>query len=292
MMNFDQALQSVLQFDIKSHCHVNTNEDGDRFVGIKADSDDAMVYFPIGYQLPETDAAIRTDIKHLIQVLSEFTTRDDRLLAVNKFAAPQSVINKYSKVRCMSNLSGAEAARKVLDSCGLYNVSIEHISGKLTDHYDPRSKVLRLSDSTYASRSVAAVCVAAHECGHAIQDQKQYGPLVLRSTLVPLANFGSTAAWPVFILGLIMSLRPLVMAGIVLFTLAVLFQLVTLPVEFNASARAIKVLESTGMLGSTEIDGAKKVLRAAAMTYVASLAASVLQLLRLIILAGGRRDRD
>ena len=141
-----------------------------------------------------------------------------------------------------------------------------------------------MSDSTYASRSVAAVCVAAHECGHAIQDQKQYGPLVLRSTLVPLANFGSTAAWPVFILGLIMSLRPLVMAGIVLFTLAVLFQLVTLPVEFNASARAIKVLESTGMLGSTEIDGAKKVLRAAAMTYVASLAASVLQLLRLIIL--------
>ena len=208
------------------------------------------------------------------------------LLSLWASSVVNSTFNKYSKVRCMSNLSGAEAARKVLDSCGLYNVSIEHISGKLTDHYDPRSKVLRLSDSTYASRSVAAVCVAAHECGHAIQDQKQYGPLVLRSTLVPLANFGSTAAWPVFILGLIMSLRPLVMAGIVLFTLAVLFQLVTLPVEFNASARAIKVLEST------EIDGAKKVLRAAAMTYVASLAASVLQLLRLIILAGGRRDRD
>ena len=199
------------------------------------------------------------------------------LLSLWASSVVNSTFNKYSKVRCMSNLSGAEAARKVLDSCGLYNVSIEHISGKLTDHYDPRSKVLRLSDSTYASRSVAAVCVAAHECGHAIQDQKQYGPLVLRSTLVPLANFGSTAAWPVFILGLIMSLRPLVMAGIVLFTLAVLFQLVTLPVEFNASARAIKV---------------KKVLRAAAMTYVASLAASVLQLLRLIILAGGRRDRD
>ena len=198
------------------------------------------------------------------------------LLSLWASSVVNSTFNKYSKVRCMSNLSGAEAARKVLDSCGLYNVSIEHISGKLTDHYDPRSKVLRLSDSTYASRSVAAVCVAAHECGHAIQDQKQYGPLVLRSTLVPLANFGSTAAWPVFILGLIMSLRPLVMV----------------PVEFNASARAIKVLESTGMLGSTEIDGAKKVLRAAAMTYVASLAASVLQLLRLIILAGGRRDRD
>ena len=152
------------------------------------------------------------------------------LLSLWASSVVNSTFNKYSKVRCMSNLSGAEAARKVLDSCGLYNVSIEHISGKLTDHYDPRSKVLRLSDSTYASRSVAAVCVAAHECGHAIQDQKQYGPLVLRSTLVPLANFGSTAAWPVFILGLIMSLRPLVMAGIVLFTLAVLFQLVTLPV--------------------------------------------------------------
>ena len=214
------------------------------------------------------------------------------LLSLWASSVVNSTFNKYSKVRCMSNLSGAEAARKVLDSCGLYNVSIEHISGKLTDHYDPRSKVLRLSDSAYASSSVAAVCVAAHECGHAIQDQKQYGPLVLRSTLVPLANFGSTAAWLVFILGLIMSLRPLVMAGIVLFTLAVLFQLVTLPVEFNASARAIKVLESTGMLGSTEIDGAKKVLRAAAMTYVASLAASVLQLLRLITLAGGRRERD
>ena len=204
----------------------------------------------------------------------------------------QSTFKKYARVPSDRGMTGADAARLVLEQNGVTGVRIASTSGSLTDHYDPRSKVLRLSDSTYASRSVAAVCVAAHECGHAIQDQKQYGPLVLRSTLVPLANFGSTAAWPVFILGLIMSLRPLVMAGIVLFTLAVLFQLVTLPVEFNASARAIKVLESTGMLGSTEIDGAKKVLRAAAMTYVASLAASVLQLLRLIILAGGRRDRD
>ena len=212
------------------------------------------------------------------------------LLSLWASSVVNSTFNKYSKVRCMSNLSGAEAARKVLDSCGLYNVSIEHISGKLTDHYDPRSKVLRLSDSTYASRSVAAVCVAAHECGHAIQDQKRLDTDIFFS--MPLANFGSTAAWPIFILGLVMSLRALVMVGIVLFSLAVLFQLVTLPVEFNASARAIQVLENTGMLGSTEIDGAKKVLRAAAMTYVASLAASVLQLLRLIILAGGRKDRD
>lgn len=214
------------------------------------------------------------------------------LLSLGASAMVNSTFSKYSKVRCMAGLTGAQAARKVLDHAGLYNVRIEHVSGKLTDHYDPRTKVLRLSDSTYGSNSVAAVCVAAHECGHAIQDQKQYGPLVLRSTLVPLANFGSTASWPIFILGLIMSLRPLVLAGIVLFSLAVLFQLVTLPVEFNASSRAIKVLESTGMLGSQELVGAKAVLRAAAMTYVASLASSILQLLRLIILAGGRRDRD
>ena len=204
----------------------------------------------------------------------------------------KSTYAKYSRVRSMSGMTGAEAAARILHTAGIYDVQIQHVSGDLTDHYDPRNKTLNLSDSVYGSPSVAAVGVAAHECGHAIQDQKQYGPLVLRSTLVPLANFGSTAAWPIFILGLVMSLRALVMVGIVLFSLAVLFQLVTLPVEFNASARAIRVLENTGMLGSTEIDGAKKVLRAAAMTYVASLAASVLQLLRLIILAGGRKDRD
>ena len=133
--------------------------------------------------------------------------------------------------------------------------------------------------------------MAAHECGHAVQDQKKYGPLVLRSTLVPLANFGSQLSWPVFIAGLIFSLQPLVMAGIILFSLAVLFQLVTLPVEFNASSRALRILEDTGMLGSQEMTGAKKVLRAAAMTYVAALASSLLQLLRLILLSR-RNDRD
>ena len=132
----------------------------------------------------------------------------------------------------------------------------------------------------------------AHECGHAIQDQKQYGPLVLRSTLVPLANFGSSLSWPVFFAGLIFSIPPLLTAGIILFSLAVLFQLVTLPVEFNASSRALKVLEADGILGTEELAGGKKVLRAAALTYVAALASSILQLLRLIILAGGRRDRD
>ncbi len=213
------------------------------------------------------------------------------LLSLGASALVKSTFAKYSKVRSMSGLTGAEAARRVLNASGIYDVRIERVAGNLTDHYDPRSKVLRLSSSTYGSNSVAAVCVAAHECGHAVQDAKHYGPLVLRSTLVPAANLGSTAAWPIFILGLIFSMRPLLTLGILLFGLAVLFQLVTLPVEINASTRAIRILENTGILTSGELTGGKAVLRAAALTYVASLAASILQLLRLIILAGGR-DRD
>lgn len=204
----------------------------------------------------------------------------------------KSTYAKYSRMRSMCGLTGAMAAQKVLQLSGINDVRIEHTAGELTDHYDPRTKTLRLSDSTYGSNSVAAVCVAAHECGHAIQHQQSYGPLVLRSTLVPAANFGSTLAWPVFLMGLIFSMRPLLTAGIVLFSLAVLFQLVTLPVEFNASSRALKVLEDGHILGDTELAGGKKVLKAAALTYVASLAASILQLLRLIILAGGRRRDD
>ena len=213
------------------------------------------------------------------------------LLSLGASALVKSTFAKYSKVRSMSGLTGAEAARRVLNASGIYDVRIERVAGNLTDHYDPRSKVLRLSSRTYGSNSVAAVCVAAHECGHAVQDAKHYGPLVLRSTLVPAANLGSTAAWPIFILGLIFSMRPLLTLGILLFGLAVLFQLVTLPVEINASTRAIRILENTGILTSGELTGGKAVLRAAALTYVASLAASILQLLRLIILAGGR-DRD
>ncbi|HIQ97542.1 MAG TPA: zinc metallopeptidase [Candidatus Limivivens merdigallinarum] len=213
------------------------------------------------------------------------------LLSLGASALVKSTFAKYSKVRSMSGLTGAEAARRVLNASGIYDVRIERVAGNLTDHYDPRSKVLRLSSSTYGSNSVAAVCVAAHECGHAVQDAKHYGPLVLRSTLVPAANLGSTAAWPIFILGLIFSMRPLLTLGILLFGLAVLFQLVTLPVEINASTRAVRILENTGILTSGELTGGKAVLRAAALTYVASLAASILQLLRLIILAGGR-DRD
>ena len=213
------------------------------------------------------------------------------ILSMMASAHVKSTFNKYSRVRSMCGLTGAMAARKVLELSGIYDVKIEHISGNLTDHYDPRTKTLRLSDSTYSSNSVAAVCVAAHECGHAVQHQKSYGPLVLRSTLVPAANFGSTLAWPVFVAGLIFSMKPLLTAGIVLFSLAVLFQLVTLPVEFNASTRARKILENGHVLGDTELAAGKKVLTAAALTYVASLASSILQLLRLIILAGGR-DRD
>ncbi len=214
------------------------------------------------------------------------------LLSLGASALVKSTFAKYNAVRCRSGLTGAEAARRVLDGAGLNFVRIEHVRGQLSDHYDPRSKVLRLSDSTYGSNSIAAVCVAAHECGHAVQDQKNYGPLVLRSTLVPLANFGSTAAWPVFLIGLLMSFEPLLNLGILLFSLAVLFQLVTLPVELNASSRAIRILSDTGMLSETELPGGKSVLRAAALTYVAGLAASILQLFRLIILAGGKKDRD
>jgi Zn-dependent membrane protease YugP len=214
------------------------------------------------------------------------------LISVIASGNVKSTFARYSTVRSMCGMTGAMAAQRVLQLSGINDVRIEHVSGELTDHYDPRTKTLRLSDSTYGSNSIAAVCVAAHECGHAIQHQVSYGPLVLRSTLVPAANFGSTMAWPIFLLGLIMSLRPLLTAGIVLFSLAVLFQLVTLPVEVNASKRAMKVLESGHILGDTELAAGKKVLGAAALTYVASLAASILQLLRLIILAGGRNRRD
>lgn len=213
------------------------------------------------------------------------------VLSLLASAKVHSTVAKYSHIRSMSGLTGAQAAERILHQSGIYDVRIEHIRGKLNDHYDPRTKVLRLSDSTFFSDSVAAIGVAAHECGHAIQHQKQYGPLVLRSTLVPAANLGSTLAWPIFVMGLIFSMKPLLTAGIILFGLAVLFQLVTLPVEFNASSRAVKILGNTEMMGTAEVNGVKKVLRAAAMTYVASLAASALQLIRLIILAGGR-DRD
>ena len=199
---------------------------------------------------------------------------------------------KYSRVRSMSGMTGAQAAERILYSAGIYDVRIEHVRGDLTDHYDPRNRVLRLSDTVYGSTSVAAIGVAAHECGHAVQDQKDYAPLRIRNSLVPVANFGTMAAWPILIVGLIFGYNStLIHLGILLFSLGVLFQLVTLPVEFDASRRAIEMLGSQGILYGDEVRQTRKVLSAAAMTYVAAAAAAILSLLRLLILFGGR-DSD
>lgn len=210
-------------------------------------------------------------------------------------ARVKTTFNKYNRVRSMSGMTGAQAAEKILHAAGIYDVTVQHISGDLTDHYDPRNKVLSLSDSTYGSSSVAAVGVAAHECGHAIQHQKSYAPLNIRSAIVPVANFGSAAAWPLIIAGLFFTSSTgsfLINLGILCFSFAVLFQLVTLPVEFNASNRAIRILGETGILGQEELRGTRKVLGAAALTYVAGAASAILQLLRLIILFGGRSSDD
>ena len=207
----------------------------------------------------------------------------------------KSTFSRYSQVRNSRGLTGAQAAEQVLHTAGIYDVRIEHVGGNLTDHYDPRTKVLRLSDSVYGQTSVAAVGVAAPQCGHAIQHARGYAPLKLRSTLVPVANFGAKLAWPLIIFGLFIrgeSSTLLINAGIIAFLAAVVFQLVTLPVEFNASNRAIRMLADSGMMYGEEIKGAKKVLSAAALTYVASAATAILQLLRILILTGGRRRND
>lgn len=210
-------------------------------------------------------------------------------------ARVNTTFSKYSRVRNLRGITGAEAAERVLHGAEIYDVRIEHVSGNLTDHYDPRSKVLRLSDSVYGQATVAAVGVAAHECGHAIQHARGYAPLKLRSTLVPIASFGSKIAWPLILIGLLFTGESsfwLLNAGIIAFSLAVLFQLVTLPVEFNASNCAIRTIADTGLMQGDEIKSAKKVLSAAALTYVASAATAILQLLRILILTGGRRRND
>ena len=199
-----------------------------------------------------------------------------------------STFKKYDKVKSRTGLTANEAAMRILRDAGITDVRIERIRGNLTDHYSPKEKVLRLSDATYNKTSVAAIGVAAHECGHAIQHQVGYGPLKLRSFSVPIANFGSYLSWPILILGLIFSIKPLLTAGIILFSFVVLFQLITLPVEFNASSRALKILEENRMLDEDEHRGASKVLRAAAMTYVAALFAAILSLLRIILIARRR----
>jgi Zn-dependent membrane protease YugP len=216
------------------------------------------------------------------------------LLSLVASARVNSTYNKYSKVRSMSGMTGAEAAKRLLNSQGIYDVQVRPVSGQLTDHYDPRSKTVNLSDSVYDSTSVAAIGVAAHECGHAMQDNTGYVPLKLRGAIVPVANIGSQAAFPIILLGFFIGGvgSPLVNIGLILFSVAVLFQLVTLPVEFNASSRAIHLLGEVGILGSEELGHTRKVLGAAALTYVAALAATVLQLARLVFLFGGRRQDD
>ena len=208
-------------------------------------------------------------------------------------AKMRSTFSKYSRVRNHWGMTGREAAEQVLHRAGIYDVRVEHISGNLTDHYDPRSKVLRLSDATYNSTSVAAVGVAAHECGHAVQHATGYVPLKLRSSLVPAANFGSSIAWPLILIGLLINGQSSALflnLGILAFSLAVLFQIVTLPVEFNASSRALHLLSGNGMLYEDEVRSVRKVLTAAALTYVAGAASAILQLLRIILLANSRRD--
>lgn len=185
-----------------------------------------------------------------------------------------------------------EVARMMLQDAGIFDVRVEHVRGNLTDHYDPRSKVLRLSDSVYGSDSIAAIGVAAHECGHAIQHQVGYGPLKLRSLSVPVANFGSRLSWPLVLLGIFMGNEMLAGIGVLLFTAVVAFQLITLPVEFNASRRAMEVLDGRQILVGEELTGAGKVLKAAALTYVAALFSAILQLLRLVMIANRSNRRD
>ncbi len=213
----------------------------------------------------------------------------------------KSTFEKYNKVPTSRRMSGAEAARRILDRNGLYNVKVERVHGHLTDHYDPRANVIRLSEATHDSVSVAALGVAAHEAGHAVQHATGYLPIKIRSAIIPATQIGSTLAMPIFLVGMLLTYMSyidltvgsvIMVIGIVLFSLTALFQLVTLPTEFNASSRALKTLEESGILYQEEISGARKVLSAAAMTYVAALASSLASLFRLILIANrasGRR---
>lgn len=209
-----------------------------------------------------------------------------------------STFKKYSAIPTRRNLTGADAARRILFANGLYDVRVEHISGSLNDHFDPRTNTIRLSDATFSNTSAAAVGVAAHEAGHAVQYANKYIPLKLRNAIVPITNIGSRLSMPLILIGIILSAFSemyayIAYAGVACFTLCVLFQLLTLPTEFNASKRAMKALASEGILEKSELQGAKKVLSAAAMTYVAALAVAFAQLLRLLlIVASNTRRRD
>ena len=204
-------------------------------------------------------------------------------------ARVKSTYAKYSKVLSARGITAEQAAQQILYGAGLSQIPVNQVAGNLTDHYDPRSQTLALSQTVYGSRSVAAIGVAAHECGHAIQDAENYVPIRIRNSIVPVVNFGSKLSWPLLLLGLLMSFDPLVLAGLWMFGLVVAFQVITLPVEFNASRRAMRILEERGRLGSEELRGARKVLSAAAMTYVAAAVGSLLQLARLLMIRNSRR---
>ncbi len=217
------------------------------------------------------------------------------IIAMLASANVNMTYRKYEKIRNSRGLTGEMAARKILDANGLYNVRIEHISGNLTDHFDPSTNIVRLSDSTYSSSSVAAVGVAAHEVGHAIQYAKGYTPMKIRSAVIPLTNIGSTLSYPLVILGLVFNSALgdiMINFGIILFMAVVFFQLATLFVEFNASSRAMKTLETDHILEGKELSASRKVLTAAALTYVAALFTAIVNLIRLLLIAGRRDRRD
>jgi len=203
-----------------------------------------------------------------------------------------STFGKYSKIKSTTGYTGFELARRLLESAGIYDVSIEYISGKLTDHYDPRTKVVRLSSATYNNFSVASLGVVAHEIGHAIQHAQNYAPLVIRNAMAPVVTFGSNLAWILFLIGLIFFSPFLIKLGIIFFILVVIFTLITLPVEIDASRRALKLLRESILMPEEELRGVKKVLTAAAMTYVAAVATAIFQLLRMIFIASMFGDRE
>lgn len=234
------------------------------------------MYYPYGFYFDRT---------YILIIIGAIIT----MIASSKM---NSTFRRYSRVRCHCGLTGSQAAERILRQAGIFDVSVERVGGNLTDHYDPKNKVLRLSDSTYGSDSIAAIGVAAHECGHAVQHQQGYAPLTIRGALVPIVNLGSNLSWVFIIAGIFLSMnQTLINLGIILFSFAVIFQLITLPVEFNASSRALKILGNTGIMYGEEVEQTRKVLSAAALTYVAGAAAALLSLLRLILLFGGN-DRD
>lgn len=211
------------------------------------------------------------------------------LLGLYAQSKVQSTFRRYAQVTGARGLTGAEAARRILDANGLQHVAVDRIAGQLTDNYDPRAQVVHLSEAVYDSTSVAAVGVAAHETGHAVQHAVGYAPLRLRTAIIPVTQFGSAISPILLILGLVLSIGPLVQVGLLLFATVAVFQLVTLPVEYNASRRALATLDQSGMLQAEELAGAARVLDAAALTYVAALISTLAQLLRLVLLYGGRR---